>query len=163
VAVERARHHVDSKGFVWLQGNADGTSNNPAKLPNDNQILKFTPAGKFVMAIGKSGQTGSNKTEVLRGATSIFVYAKTNDVFVSDGYGNSRIIVYDADTGKFKRKWGAYGHEPLDEDDRPKRSAPRVDPWLGVSESLQQLASPVHDVKVSDDGLVYVAIAETSE
>jgi DNA-binding beta-propeller fold protein YncE len=147
---------VDAKGFVWLQGNADGTVNNPAKLPNDNQILKFTPAGKFVMAIGKSGQTGSNKTEVLRGATSIFVYAKTNEVFVSDGYGNSRIVVYDADTGKFKRKWGAYGHEPLDEDDRPKRSAPRADPWLGVSESLQQFASPVHDVKVSDDGLVYV-------
>ena len=58
---------MDSKGFVWIMGNADGKSNNPANLPNDNQILKFTKAGKFVMAIGKSGQTGSNKTEVLRG------------------------------------------------------------------------------------------------
>ena len=33
---------VDSKGFVWIVGNADGKRNNPANLPNDNQILKFT-------------------------------------------------------------------------------------------------------------------------
>jgi hypothetical protein len=148
---------VDSKGFVWIQGNADGKSNNPASLPNDNQVLKFTKAGKFVMAIGKSGQTGSNKTEVLRGATSLFYYAKTNEMFVSDGYGNSRVIVYDADTGKVKRMWGAYGNKPLDEDDRPKPSAPKLIPWVTVSEVLQQFGSPVHDVKVSDDGLVYVA------
>ena len=56
---------VDYKGFVWIVGNADGKMNNPASLPNDNQILKFTKDGKFVMAIGKSGQTGSNATEVL--------------------------------------------------------------------------------------------------
>jgi hypothetical protein len=58
---------VDTKGFVWIIGNADGTANNPDNLPNDNQVLKFTKDGKFVMAIGKSGQTGSNKTEVLKG------------------------------------------------------------------------------------------------
>ena len=71
------------------------------------------------MAIGKSGQTGSNATEVLKGATSVRVYPKTNEVFVSDGYGNSRMMVYDADTGKFKRMWGAYGNKPLDMDQRP--------------------------------------------
>jgi len=51
---------VDYKGFVWIMGNADGTRNNPAHLPNDNQILKFTKTGKFVMAIGKSGQTANS-------------------------------------------------------------------------------------------------------
>ena len=135
---------VDSKGFVWVLGNADGKSNNPGNLPNDNQVLKFTRAGKFVMAIGKSGQTGSNKTEVLRGATSAFYYAKTNEVLVSDGYGNSRVMVYDADTGKFKRMWGAYGNKPLDEEDRAKRSAPRLNPWLSVSEVLQQFGSHLY-------------------
>ena len=59
---------IDEKGFVWITGNADGTENNPANLPNDNQILKFTNDGKFVMAIGKSGQTGSNSTDVLYGS-----------------------------------------------------------------------------------------------
>ena len=147
---------VDSKGFVWVLGNADGKSNNPANLPNDNQVLKFTKDGKFVMAIGKSGQTGSNKTEVLRGATSVFFYAKTNEVFVTDGYGNSRVMIYDADSGKFKRMWGAYGHKPLDEEDRPKRAGLNAIPWVSVSEVLQQFASPVHDVKISDDGLVYI-------
>jgi NHL repeat len=148
---------VDSKGFVWVLGNADGQMNNPGSLPNDNQVLKFTRAGNFVMAIGKSGQTGSNKTEVLKGATSVFYYAKANEIFVSDGYGNSRVIVFDADSGQVKRMWGAYGNKPLDPDDRPKPSAPRAIPWVVVSEVLQQFASPVHDVKISSDGLVYVA------
>jgi len=149
--------HIDYKGFVWVMGNADGKRNNPANLPNDNQILKFTKAGKFVMAIGKSGQTGSNSTEVLRGAAGLRVNPKTNELFVADGYGNSRIMVYDADTGKFKRMWGAYGHKPLDEDARPKRSALTPNPWLAVSEVLQQFGSPVHDVDISRDNLVYVA------
>jgi hypothetical protein len=148
---------VDSKGFVWVVGNADGARNNPANLPNDNQVLKFTKTGQFVMAIGQSGQTGSNKTEVLRGATGLHYYARTNELFVSDGYGNNRVMVYDADSGAFKRMWGAYGNKPLDAEDRPPRSAPTLIPWVAVSEVLQQFASPVHDVKVSDDGLVYVA------
>jgi len=148
---------VDSKGFVWVVGNADGARNNPANLPSDNQVLKFTKTGKFVMAIGKSGQTGSNKTEVLRGASGLHYYGKTNELFVSDGYGNNRVMVYDGDTGKFKRMWGAYGNKPLDAEDRAPRSAPTLIPWVAVSEMLQQFASPVHDVKVSEDGLVYVA------
>jgi DNA-binding beta-propeller fold protein YncE len=149
--------HVDYKGFVWVMGNADGPRNNPANLPNDNQILKFTKAGKFVMAIGMSGQTGSNATEVLRGAAGIRVNPKTNELFIADGYGNSRVMVYDADTGKFKRMWGAYGHKPLDVEARPKRSAPAANPWPAVAEVLQQFGSPVHDVDISRDNLVYVA------
>jgi DNA-binding beta-propeller fold protein YncE len=149
--------HIDYKGFVWVMGNADGPRNNPDKLPSDNQILKFTKAGKFVMAIGKSGQTGSNSTEVLRGAAGLRVYPKTNELFVADGYGNSRVMVYDAETGKFKRMWGAYGNKPLDMADRPKRSAAAENPWVAVSEVLQQFGSPVHDVDISRDNLVYVA------
>jgi DNA-binding beta-propeller fold protein YncE len=148
---------VDYKGFVWIMGNADGASNNPAHLPNDNQILKFTKAGKFVMAIGTSGQTGSNATEVLKGGTGLRVYPKTNELFVSDGYGNNRVMVYDADTGKFKRMWGAYGNKPLDIAARPPRSKLSEIPWVGVAEVLQQFGSPVHDVDISNDGLVYVS------
>jgi len=158
---------VDYKGFVWILGKQDSSTglslaspkspNNSADLPNDNQVLKFTKSGKFVMAIGKSGQTGSNATEVLRGATGLRIYPKTNELFVSDGYGNSRVMVYDADTGKFKRMWGAYGDKPLDMEARPPRSKPSEIPWVGVSEVLQQFGSPVHDVEVSNDGLVYVS------
>src|SRR6266581_2803052 len=147
---------VDYKGFVWIMGNADGASNNPAHLPNDNQILKFTKTGKFVMAIGKSGQTGSNATEVLKGGTGLRVYPKTNELFVSDGYGNARVMVYDADTGKFKRMWGAYGHTPLDSDKRPPHPPLTEDPSKEEAYVLQQFSTP-HDIKVSSDGLVYVA------
>lgn len=151
---------VDDKGFVWILGNADGKKDNPAGLPSDNQILKFTKDGKFVMAIGQSGQTGSNATQVLRGASGLRVYSKTNELFVSDGYGNSRVMVYDADTGKFKRMWGAYGNKPLDVDARPPRAAPIVNELCpsvcGIWEDLQQFVVP-HDVNVSDDGLVYVS------
>jgi hypothetical protein len=151
---------VDDKGFVWILGNADGARNNPANLPNDNQVLKFTKEGKFVMAIGKSGQTGSNATEVLRGATSVRVYRKTNELFVTDGYGNSRVMVYDAGTGMFKRMWGAYGNKPLDMDQRPVVPASNPNelcPMVcGIWSVFQQFSVP-HDIKFSNDGLAYVA------
>ncbi len=151
---------IDEKGFVWIVGNADGDENNPANLPNDNQILKFTKDGKFVMSIGHSGQTGSNATDVLRGATSVHYYAKRNEVFVTDGYGNNRVIVFDADTGKMKRMWSAYGSLPIDKDKRdpaavvkPNELCPMV---CGIWQTFQQFNLP-HDILISRDDLVYVA------
>jgi NHL repeat len=151
---------IDDKGFVWITGNADGDMNNPAHLPNDNEILKFTKNGKFVLAIGKSGQTGSNSTDVLKGATGVRYYAKRDELFVSDGYGNNRIIVFDASTGKVKRMWGAYGNTPIDHDKRipaakfqPNETCPVV---CGIWETFQQFELP-HDVLISSDDLVYVS------
>ena len=43
------------------------------------------------------------------------MHAPTNELFVADGYGNRRIIVFDADTGAFKRMWGAFGNVPTDD------------------------------------------------
>ena len=45
-------------------------------------------------------------------ATRARLLASAVDALVADGYGNSRIVVYDADTGKVKRTWGAYGNTP---------------------------------------------------
>ncbi len=153
--------NIDSKGFMWIVGTTDSSNaapNSPnAKVPNDSQILKFTKDGKFVMAIGKPGMVGNNKTDVLRGASNTYYHEKTNELYVSDGYGNSRVIIFDADSGKMKRMWGAYGKTPLDMVDRPARKPPAADPWVAVSEVLQQFGSPLHDVKVSNDGFVYAA------
>ena len=86
-----------------------------APLYHDSMIMKFTQDGKFLMQIGKAGQSkGSNDTENLGLPAKIFVDPKTNEVYVADGYGNKRVIVFDADTGKYKRHWGAYGHKPDD-------------------------------------------------
>ncbi len=147
----------DPKGFVWILGNNDN-SNGRSKFPSDSQVLTFTRDGKFVKAFGTPGQIGSNKTDVLRGAANSYYYAKTNELLVADGYGNSRIVVYDADTGKVKRTWGAYGNKPLDAADRPvpEKAARASGPFEPLAAQLQQFAT-VHDVKMSDDGLVYVA------
>ena len=133
--------YVDPKGFVWIGGNGE----------TDNQILKFTRAGEFVMQIGRAGQSqGNGDTQNLNRPADAFVHAETNELFVADGYGNRRVIVFDADTGSFKRMWGAFGNAPTDE-------AP--DPALADAdeEGAPQFVQPVHAARVSKDGFVYVS------
>jgi DNA-binding beta-propeller fold protein YncE len=130
--------YIDAKGFVWLAGNGE----------TDGQILKFTKDGKFVMQIGKSGpQTDSKDTSRLGRPANMTVDAAANELYVADGYYNHRIIVFDSETGAFKRMWGAYGKPPTDE----KLGA--FDPAAAPS---QQFSNPVHCVRIAQDGLVYV-------
>ena len=108
--------HIDHKNNVWLGGGGGG----------DSQILKYTMDGKFVMQVGKKGarlragaarpinDPNSLDTESFGQPTKIVVDAKTNEAYVSDGYVNHRVVVLDADTGEFKRVWGAYGNKPDD-------------------------------------------------
>jgi DNA-binding beta-propeller fold protein YncE len=133
---------VDSKDNVWLSGSAK----------DDNQILKFTSKGKFLMQIGHAGKNqGSNDTNNLGGPAGLFVYQKTNELFVADGYFNHRVIVFDAETGAYKRHWGAYGKKPDDSYKFPARAQ------LVQGEPAPQFHNPVHSVVVSNDDLVYVA------
>jgi hypothetical protein len=68
-------------------------------------------------------------------------------VYIADGYMNRRVIVFDSETGAFKRLWGAYGNAPKDAD--PGAYTPGAPPD-------QQFRNPVHCVHISRDGLVYV-------
>ena len=77
----------------------------------------------------------------------MFVHEATNELFVADGYVNRRVIVFDADTGAFKRLWGAYGKPPDD-------AAPNTPQYSG--EPSRQF-NTVHGIRVSLDGRVYVA------
>ena len=136
--------HLDFKGNVWI------SSAGGPRLPTrkENQILKFTQAGKFLLQVGHRGMsTGSLDTDNFNNAADIYVYPKTNEVFVADGYVNRRVIVLDADTGRFKRMWGAYGNQP--DDAAPNR--------LQDEGPGPQQFNLVHGVRVSNDGLVYVA------
>jgi DNA-binding beta-propeller fold protein YncE len=141
--------YVDPKGFVWIGGNGK----------SDHHLVKFTKAGKFVMQIGRKGQSKGNKdTQNVNQAADTFVYAKTNELFVADGYGNSRIIVFDADTGAFKRMWGAFGKEPDTLPARPKiPEGSRIPAREETGPGPEQFDRPVHAVRVSNDGLVYVS------
>ena len=129
---------IDEKGFVWIAGNGD----------LDGLILKFTQEGKFVLQIGKQGpQTDSTDTSRLGKPANMDFDAGANEVYVADGYYNHRVIVFDRDTGAFKRMWGAYGKPPTDE---------KLGPYDPAAGPRQQFANPVHCVKIAKDGLVYV-------
>ncbi len=141
---------ADHKGNVWIGGNGRGGQPGAASQApyHDTMVLKFTASGKFLMQIGKPGQSkGSNDVENLKGAAKLFIDSKTNELYVADGYGNRRVIVFDVETGKYKRHWGAYGKKP---DDAPQ---PRYNP---SDPPAQQFRPPVHCAELSSDGLLYV-------
>jgi len=145
---------VDDQDNVWLSGSGSA----------DGHILKFTSTGELLMQIGRSGERrasadadesgmeqGSNDTNALGGPADLQVYAKTNELFVADGYHNRRVIVFDATTGAYKRHWGAYGRRPDDSVPFPPRAQLLREP---PSSSFH---TPVHSVLVTNDDLVYVA------
>src|SRR5687767_9328842 len=129
---------VDHKDNVWIGGSGKG----------DSHILKFTRSGKFLMQFGRKGKgTGSNDLQNFGRVAKVFVDRRANEAYVADGYGNKRVVVIDADTGKFKRYWGAYGNKPDDTD------LGRYDP---AAPPAKQFRTPVHCAELSHDGLVYV-------
>jgi hypothetical protein len=69
------------------------------------------------------------------------------EVFAADGYGNRRVVVFDSETGAYKRHWGAYGNKPSDE---------KTPPYDPVKPPSQQFGNPVHCIRIDKDGLVYV-------
>jgi hypothetical protein len=128
---------VDHNGNVWLAGNGD----------KDTQVLKFSGAGKFLFQIGKHGvHNGSNDTGNFWKPTKIWEDVSANEMYIGDGYGNRRVIVVDAETGKYKRHWGAYGNKPSDE------KVPAYNPKGTPSKQF----NTVHCAIVSNDGFVYV-------
>jgi DNA-binding beta-propeller fold protein YncE len=130
--------HVDYKGNVWIGGND----------PKDAHILKFTKDGKFLMQVGHFGKNaGSNDPENFGRVAKIWVDPKTNEAYIADGYLNKRVAVLDADTGKMKRYWGAYGNKPDDAD------LGKYDP---SAPPAKQFRNPVHCVERTNDGLLYV-------
>src|SRR6185369_15003072 len=94
---------VDNDDNIWVGGNS----------PKDHHLVQFTPDGKFIKQLGKPGKSeGSNSTTQLGRPAHMQVDAATNELYVADGYGNRRIVVFDAGTLTYKRHWGAYGDRP---------------------------------------------------
>lgn len=148
---------IDHKGYVWLGGHMCPERNEPGlRHVSDDQLLKFTLDGDFVMQIGRSNASrGNMDTKNLHEPADAVVYPPTNELFVADGYGNHRVAVFDADTGAFNRMWGAFGNRPKDDDVCPQPTLDSVPegpgpPQFGI----------VHAIRVSNDGLVYVADRE---
>jgi DNA-binding beta-propeller fold protein YncE len=191
-----AEHGIaaDYKGNLWFTGSSP--SGGSPTGPIDNMLLKFSRDGKFLLQIGGRDKPANNQdTMNVEKAADVDVYQKTNELFVADGYGNRRIAVFDADTGKFKRMWGAFGKAPDTDPPAPTSVASRAAaaargaagggggagagggagrgggggaagggggrgaaaPADTSPDGPPQFGNPVHAVKVSKDGMVYVA------
>jgi hypothetical protein len=146
---------IDGQGNFWLGGDFHGNMNNltaPFAKPDekrwDRQVLKFSPDGNKLLAIGHSSGAPANNqdTTILGGPTAIFVDDAANEVYIADGYLNRRVVVYDSNTGAFKRGWGGYGI-PLSQ---ISNSAPTDKQFKGV----------LSNIDVSRDGFVYVGDRE---
>jgi hypothetical protein len=130
---------VDDDGNVWIGGNSAA----------DQVVLKFSTDGKQLLQIGEWGVTkGSHDTSHLGRPADMAVDTVANEVYIADGYGNRRVIVFDSETGVYKRHWGAYG-ESVNDDELP--------PYNPLDKPLKFFRNPVHAVRLSADNLVYVA------
>jgi len=91
---------IDKDGFIWASDNSD------------NLIQKFSPDGKLVMTLGRKGMAGDNMSQdAFDGPADVFA-APNGDIFVADGYRNSRVVQFSKD-GKFiKIIGGTKGSEP---------------------------------------------------
>jgi DNA-binding beta-propeller fold protein YncE len=151
---------VDHKNNVWITG---VTYIPTPKLISDDMLLKFSSEGKFLMQIGgKSVNKGNADNRNLNRPADSTVHAATNEVFVADGYGNRRVAVFDADTGRFKRMWGAFGNVPEDGPQGvgsafPPPSPKPAPPLDTEGPGDSQFVNPVHAIKISNDARVYVA------
>ena len=102
--------HVDHEDNVWVGFGGGLPYDLSSRATTDNaHVLKFTPEGEFLLQIGDFGQgtAGSGSTEFLGQPTDVFVDPATDEVYISDGYTNRRVIVFDANTGGYRRGTGA--------------------------------------------------------
>lgn len=172
-----AREHgiyVDHNDFVYVAGNGQNfTGQFPwaARFGNDSHVLKFKKDGTFVYQIGHAGARGPNSNDTdggINGTPQPFLPAdmtvdpETNRLFIADGYGNSRVLIVDAATGKYLGHFGAYGQNPVP-DPRFAGGAQLgegIGPWAADFARGEMkpkfFRSPLHCVKLSNDGLLYV-------
>lgn len=131
--------YVDHDDNVWITGSG----------VTDRHVLKFKSNGQFLMQIGhpSADPADSSRTDILGRPAGIDVDPDAHEVYIADGYMNKRVIVYDSETGAYKRMWGAYGNAPNDSNPGPYNPSAPLD---------QQFRNPVHCVHLSRDGLVYV-------
>jgi DNA-binding beta-propeller fold protein YncE len=172
-----AREHgifVDHNEFVYVAGNGQAKNFHgqfpwAANFGNDSHILKFKKDGTFVSQLGLAGAKGpnSNDTNGANGSPQPFwpadmrVDPQTNVMFIADGYGNRRVLMVDAATGKYVGHFGAYGQNPvLGENSQEADAGEGIGSWPAEfargEMQPKTFRSPLHCAVPSNDGFVYV-------
>jgi DNA-binding beta-propeller fold protein YncE len=127
----------DREDNVWVGANVDGI------------LQKYSHDGKLLLQIGVRGKVdsvdGTQKGKPLNAAhdqlfnpAGMVVDPANGDLYVADGYGNRRVVVFDKN-GKFLRQWG---HQATKEETND-----------GVGGAFAQV---VHCLAMSNAGLIYV-------
>jgi DNA-binding beta-propeller fold protein YncE len=88
---------IDPAGNVWTV-DADSST-----------VLKFTPGGKELLRIEVGEQPAGRRNRFV--GTSDIAFGPHGRLFITDGYGNARVLEYTPD-GKRVRQWGAAGSGP---------------------------------------------------
>jgi hypothetical protein len=121
----------DEDGTIWVFG---------ADVSYDHAVQRFTRNGDLMLRIGKFGETGGDGSETLLGCpTDCWHDVERREVYITDGYVNHRVAVFNSDTGQFLRSFGAYGKKPAVSSD-PK----------------ENFNNPVHAISRGPDGNLYV-------
>jgi NHL repeat len=160
--------YVDQNDNVWLSGNSavpdrGGSPWATNKLGGDGFVLKFDMNGNFKLRIGgtptrpDSNDThgGWHETPVLYQAADMVVDPATNRLYIADGYGNRRVLIVDADTGKYIGHFGAYGNNPVD-DAAASAAGTWIEDYTKGNKKPAFFRNPVHCVKIAKDGKIYV-------
>jgi hypothetical protein len=114
--------------------------------PIDAHILKFSGTGQFELQIGAPAKLeGPESQTTLDRPAGVAIDDAANEVYVADS-GNHRIVVFDSNTGAYKRHWGAYGEKPTAE------GGGEYDPSAAPSKQFRDVTC----VKIAKDGMVYV-------
>jgi hypothetical protein len=145
---------IDKGGNVWISGNG----------VDDRAVLKFSAEGKLLLEIGGKSKAPKNNqdTALLGRVAGIEVDDAAHEVYFADGYLNNRIVVYDSNTGEYKRGWGAYGialdeiANSVEQIENEVSADGKIAPYAPADAPDKQFRSPVHCVRTSVDGLVYV-------
>ncbi len=135
--IKPERLNIDCEGNYWITGQRDG------------MLQKYTPDGELLLQIGERGKFDSSDGTIKGMAlnsgkniffqpTSVAVDPDTFDFYVTDGYGNRRVAVFDK-SGNFLRQWGEQANAVEAEE-----GAPHV------------FSNVVHDVVIGINGLLYV-------
>ena len=134
--------YFDHEGNIWISGNADGIAQ---KYTHDGSklLLQIGTKGKFDTSDGtlKGSPLNASHT-MLNRPTSFAEDPATGDIYIADGYGNRRVVVFDH-KGNYIRQFG--------------RQATKEETEAGVGGVFQQY---VHCLLLSNDGLLYVADRE---
>ena len=77
-----------------------------------HMIEKRTKEGKLIFRLGEKGKSSVRQSgDIFNLPTDAIVDPDTGDIFISDGYGNSRVHKFDTE-GKYIKSWGEPGSDP---------------------------------------------------